>query len=161
LTSTSCTESLNLKESEINENRKYRCYHIRLIYPDGKYRPGPGFCRRGFDCQTVGLKTTYAIFHTVIKRIPHGNVATYGQIARLAGLPGQARQVGYALHASPQGHAIPWHRVINAKGEISKRAEPVYESIQRELLEQEGIVFDRQGRISLRQYQWQSDHGHD
>jgi len=65
--------------------------------------------------------------------------------------------VGYALHASPEDQDIPWHRVINAKGEISKRATPVYEGIQRELLEQEGITFDPQGRISLSKYLWQPD----
>ncbi len=103
-----------------------------------------------------GAETTFSIIHTVVKRIPRGYVATYGQIARLAGLPGHARQVGYALHAIPEDQDIPWHRVINAMGEISKRAEPVYEEIQRELLEQEGIEFDEQGRISLPMYQWQN-----
>jgi len=99
----------------------------------------------------------YETIYTVVKQIPYGYVATYGQIARLAGLPGHARQVGYALHATPEGQEIPWHRVINAKGEISKRAKPVHEDIQQELLEEEGIEFDEQGRISLPLYQWQPD----
>jgi methylated-DNA-protein-cysteine methyltransferase-like protein len=96
------------------------------------------------------------IYRTV-QRVPYGRIATYGQIAALAGLPGQARQVGYALNATPEELLIPWHRIINAKGSISKRAEPVYETIQRELLEQEGVIFDRHGRIPLHRYQWQPD----
>jgi methylated-DNA-protein-cysteine methyltransferase-like protein len=81
-------------------------------------------------------------------------VATYGQVARLAGLPNHARQVGYALSAVPEGLRLPWHRVINAKGEISARSEPYGPHIQRARLEQEGIVFDANTRISLRRFQW-------
>ncbi|HBY07581.1 MAG TPA: methyltransferase [Chloroflexi bacterium] len=98
---------------------------------------------------------TYQHFYEVISRIPAGKVATYGQIASLAGYPGQARQVGYALHATPEDVEIPWQRVINAKGEISPQANPIYEVIQRQMLAAEGIIFDEKGRISLQKYQWQ------
>ena len=81
-------------------------------------------------------------------------MATYGQIARLAGLSGHARQVGYALAALPDGIAIPWHRVVNAKGEISLRAESHGEIRQRQLLERERVVFDGKGRIPLGRFQW-------
>jgi methylated-DNA-protein-cysteine methyltransferase-like protein len=81
-------------------------------------------------------------------------VATYGQIARLAGLPGHARQVGYALAALPDGVSVPWHRVVNAKGEISARGEPHYEIRQRQLLERERVGFDEKRRIPLRRFQW-------
>jgi len=81
-------------------------------------------------------------------------VATYGQIARLAGLPGQARQVGYALAALPEDIRVPWHRVVNAKGEISTRGESHYEIRQRLLLEREKVVFDSKGKIPLRRFQW-------
>ena len=94
------------------------------------------------------------IYETVAK-IPEGRVATYGQIAHLAGLPGHARQVGYALAATPDDLDIPWQRVINARGEISARSEPGYEGLQRAMLEAEGIVFGPQGRIDLKRYQWQ------
>lgn len=80
-------------------------------------------------------------------------MATYGQIARLAGLPGHARQVGYAL-AALTDESVPWHRVVNAKGEISLRGESHFELRQRQLLERERIVFDPKGRISLRRFQW-------
>jgi len=62
------------------------------------------------------MSSAYDRIYAVIKRIPRGRVATYGQIARLAGLGGQARQVGYALSALPEGNDVPWQRVINAKG---------------------------------------------
>ena len=88
----------------------------------------------------------------VIARIPCGRVATYGQIARIAGLRGQARLVGYALHALPNESRIPWHRVLNAKGELSTRG--VSAERQRKRLEEEGVGFDARGRVSLTKYQW-------
>ena len=62
-----------------------------------------------------------ARIYAVVRRIPRGTVATYGQVAERAGYPGHARQVGYALHALPPGTTVPWHRVINASGEVSAR----------------------------------------
>lgn len=90
----------------------------------------------------------------VVRRIPRGRVATYGQVAELAGLPGHARLVGYALHSLPENTAVPWHRVVNARGGISRRAEPGPEALQRRLLELEGIAFDARGRIDLRRQGW-------
>jgi methylated-DNA-protein-cysteine methyltransferase-like protein len=95
--------------------------------------------------------------YAIVNRIPKGQVATYGQVARLAGLGGQARQVGYALHALPSGSKVPWHRVINAQGRISSRANPVDEGIQRELLEREGIRFGSGDRVSMTRYLWQEN----
>ncbi|MBT1073411.1 MGMT family protein [Geobacter chapellei] len=82
-------------------------------------------------------------------------VATYGQVARLAGIPGGARQIGYALSALPYGSAIPWHRVVNAQGKISPRSDgrPADE-IQRLLLQEEGVMFDEKDRISLDRFGW-------
>ena len=90
----------------------------------------------------------------VVREILRGRVATYGEVALLAGLPGGARQVGYALNRLPDNLDIPWQRVINAKGKVSPRANPIYEKIQKQILETEGIRFDSQGRISLETYQW-------
>jgi len=95
---------------------------------------------------------TYARIYDVIARIPQGNVATYGQVARLPGLGGHARLVGYALHACDR--PVPWHRVINAKGEVSLRADTYAEGLQRRLLVQEGVAFDERGRIALDRYRW-------
>ena len=93
----------------------------------------------------------------VVRRIPRGRVATYGQIAALAGRPGQPRLVGYAMHNVPEGSAIPWHRVINSQGRISLRSgDPLIcgEQIQQVLLRREGVRFDRAGRCDLSRYQW-------
>lgn len=88
----------------------------------------------------------------MVRRIPRGRVATYGQVAQLAGLPGRARQVGYALHALRDGTGIPWQRVVNAAGKISQR--PLGALTQRIHLEREGIAFDAAGRISLARFGW-------
>lgn len=92
--------------------------------------------------------------YAVVRRIPHGRVATYGQVARLAGLGRHARQVGYALSALTTGSRVPWHRVINARGEVSRRARPGAELSQRMLLEREGHRFDPRGRLRLGKVQW-------
>jgi len=81
-------------------------------------------------------------------------VATYGQVAGLAGLPGQARQVGYALHALPRGSRVPWHRVVNARGLLSLRSEVGADLDQRVCLEAEGVAFDAGGRIDLERWRW-------
>lgn len=99
----------------------------------------------------------YSAIYDAVRRIPRGRVATYGQVATLAGLPGRARQVGYALHAlrGPDDHHVPWHRVINARGEISARAGTgLEEHAQRQLLEAEGVTFNPQGRVTAR-FRWQ------
>ena len=92
--------------------------------------------------------------YRVVKRIPEGRVSTYGQVAALAGMPRAARQVGYALNALSGDEDVPWHRVINAKGEISARGEHEYADLQRSLLEAEGVDFDRRGRTDLETYGW-------
>jgi methylated-DNA-protein-cysteine methyltransferase-like protein len=97
----------------------------------------------------------YERIYAVVRQVPPGHVATYGQIARLAGIPGHARQVGYALHSLPEGSDIPWHRIINAKGEISLKGQGPWEGHQQRLLEAEGVRFDEKGRVSLRRFRWQ------
>jgi methylated-DNA-protein-cysteine methyltransferase-like protein len=92
--------------------------------------------------------------YAVVRRIPSGRVATYGQIAKLAGLGGAARQVGYALAALPAHSAVPWHRVINAQGTISMRKQSGPDLEQRLLLENEGVRFDAGGRASLDTFGW-------
>lgn len=95
----------------------------------------------------------------VVARIPRGRVATYGQVAELAGLPRQPRRVGYALAALPEGSRVPWQRVINAQGRISPRTEPRWEVIQRALLEREGVAFDAAGRVDLARFRWRPRRG--
>lgn len=99
--------------------------------------------------------SAYETIYAIVRKIPPGQVATYGQIADLANLPGRARLVGYALYRIAPDSDIPWHRVINAKGEISES--PVRygsDHLQRVLLEAEGIEFSPAGKIRLRQYLW-------
>lgn len=95
---------------------------------------------------------SYRRIYETIRRIPAGRVATYGQIARMTGLGRHARLVGYALNVCDE--AVPWHRVINARGEVSRRSDPFYETCQRERLEREGVAFDSRGRVPLSRYRW-------
>ena len=99
------------------------------------------------------MSDSYARIYAVVRKIPRGRVATYGQVAELAGLKNHARQVGYALHALRSSTGVPWQRVINAQGRISLRA-PSGALSQRILLEQEGVTFDAGGRVSLAKFRW-------
>ncbi|MFQ6016292.1 MAG: MGMT family protein [Anaerolineae bacterium] len=94
--------------------------------------------------------------YEVVSQIPYGKVATYGQISMIIdGTPHGARTVGWALHALPEDSDIPWHRVINAQGRISTSCRQHDALWQRELLEEEGVVFDEADRVDLVKYQWQ------
>jgi methylated-DNA-protein-cysteine methyltransferase-like protein len=88
---------------------------------------------------------------TLIKAIPPGKVASYGQIARYAGNPRGARQVAWLLHSSSRKANLPWHRVVNSKGHISLPVGQGYE-LQKELLEKEGVIFEETGRIDFTRY---------
>lgn len=99
--------------------------------------------------------SSYERIWAVVRRIPAGRVATYGQIARIAGLGGSARLVGYALHALPErGKPVPWQRVLNAQGRISVRGFAGSEQVQRRLLEREGVRFDARERVDLACFGW-------
>ncbi len=87
-----------------------------------------------------------------VRRIPSGKVATYGQVALGAGLPSQARLVGYALHRLPAESSVPWHRVVNARGGISLDERFGAGELQRVLLEVEGVRFNGEGKIDLGTY---------
>ena len=93
----------------------------------------------------------------MVSRIPEGKVATYGQIAKLIGYPNHARYIGRALSDLENNSNVPWHRVINAKGKISPRGLDGCDDYQRIILEDENIVFNDKGCISLKEYQWQPD----
>ena len=101
------------------------------------------------------LDSLYARIYARVRRIPAGRVCTYGHIARLVG-GCSARQVGYAMAALPEGSRVPWQRVINAKGEISRRRHGNGADNQRARLLAEQIRFDSNGRIDLRRYGWLS-----
>ncbi len=88
----------------------------------------------------------------VVALIPSGKVATYGDVAAQAGLPGAARRVGRALKILPSGTRIPWHRVVNGQGRLSLPDDSVSKYTQRERLEAEGVVFRKNSSIDLSRY---------
>ncbi len=99
----------------------------------------------------------YPKIYRVVKQIPYAQVATYGQVADLAGLIGKPRVVGYALFRVRASSDIPWHRVINAKGEISRSSlRDGNDDLQQLLLKEEGIVFIK-GKVDLQKYRWRPD----
>lgn len=89
----------------------------------------------------------------MVKKIPSGRVSTYGEIARMSGLPRRARLVGTALRAAPAEFDLPWHRVINAQGKISFAIDSERFKQQKALLQEEGVVF-RAGVIKLEDFAW-------
>lgn len=100
------------------------------------------------------VRSEYTFFNRVyalVRQVPRGRVVTYGQIARALGAPRAARTVGWAMRVCPD--QVPWHRVVNARGEISLRPSAGYHE-QKARLRAEGVRFDRRGRIDLRRYGW-------
>ena len=93
------------------------------------------------------------IYH-IVKQIPYGKVATYGQIAEML-TKCTARMVGYALAVTPDDQNIPWHRVINSRGKISLRSNGNRDALQKVLLKSESIIFNKNEQIDLNTYRWQ------
>ncbi len=98
--------------------------------------------------------TVFKKIYNVVSQIPKGKVATYGQVAMLAGNPRWARVVGYALHNNPMPIVIPCHRVVNREGKIAEAFAFGGGAAQRELLENEGIIFSNDGTIDLKIFGW-------
>ncbi len=96
--------------------------------------------------------TVFEKIYEVVKAIPKGRVATYGQVALLAGNPRWARVVGYALHNNPEPIKIPCHRVVNREGRVATGFAFGGGEAQRELLIKEGIIFEEDGRIDLKRF---------
>ena len=98
-------------------------------------------------------KSTFELIYDIVRQIPKGTVATYGQVAALAGNRRWSRVVGYALHVNPDPEHIPCHRVVNRLGEVSKAFAFGGENRQVDLLMQEGVGF-QDGRVDLQKYGW-------
>lgn len=96
---------------------------------------------------------TFDMIYEVVKKIPKGQVASYGQVAALAGSKRWARVVGYALHACPDPAGIPWHRVVKQDGSVAFDGADGSQDRQKELLEKEGVKF-RDGKVIMKEYQW-------
>ena len=97
--------------------------------------------------------TLYERIYKLVKQIPPGQVASYGQIAKMVGRCGP-RQVGYAMSQTPKGQNIPWQRVINSQGRVSARKHGGEDPRQVKLLKKEGVVFDKSGKIDFAEYAW-------
>ena len=97
-------------------------------------------------------ESTHEAILRIVRRIPRGRVATYGQVSKLAGFVQQPRLAGYALRRA--GDSVPWQRVVNAAGRISPRADPDSIPRQRRMLEAEGVRFNTNGVIDLKRYLW-------
>lgn len=111
--------------------------------------------RRPARLKVAPLSDTHARILAVVGRIPRGKVATYGQVAELAGFGGQARVAGYALHALPEGTPLPWHRVLGAGGRLTLVKLSIgAATTQRLRLEREGVRFDARGRVDLDVWRW-------
>lgn len=109
----------------------------------------------------AGRSTLYDEIYAIVRLIPAGKVANYGQIAEIHGGCG-ARQIGYALNNLRNQDSIdevPWQRVVNARGEISQHGAGVGSFIQREMLAEEGVEFDSKGRIDFSIYRWMPELG--
>lgn len=99
-------------------------------------------------------KTRYQQIYAIVRQIPPGKVASYGQIARLVERV-TPRMVGYAMHAiGSEDEDVPWQRVVNSQGRISAHGDGIGSCLQRQLLEEEGVVFDLSGRIDLKRFGW-------
>ncbi|MCY4228924.1 MAG: MGMT family protein [Gammaproteobacteria bacterium] len=94
----------------------------------------------------------YARIYQIVAQIPHGKVINYGSIANVIGC--SARQVGYAMASIPNDLDLPWHRVVNSRGEISMRKQGHGDLDQKRLLIEEGVLFDSTGRIDLEHHCW-------
>lgn len=93
--------------------------------------------------------------YALVRRIPPGHVATYGQIATLLGSPRVARHVGFAMAAAGRAEVpVPWHRVINAQGRVSHRGDVARAHEQYDRLRAEGVQIDDRGRIDLKRFRW-------
>lgn len=99
------------------------------------------------------MESFFERIYRIVRTIPRGKVATYGQIARLAGKPHAARMVGWAMSGSSPKQPVPWHRVVGAGGRLVIAKELKYSQIQKQLLLQEGVRFDG-NRIVMAEFQW-------
>ncbi len=105
------------------------------------------------DSEQIGF---FAQVYHLVRQIPTGRVASYGTIARMLGRPGAARMVGWALHSLPEQSNVPWHRVLNHRGQIAfdPQSNAANFNLQRALLEAEGVELDSQGCVDWERFGW-------
>jgi methylated-DNA-protein-cysteine methyltransferase-like protein len=118
-------------------------------------RPRRGL-RLGREAPPPAAGRAYPRIYAIVTGIPRGRVATYGQVAAVAGMPHAPRVAGYALHALPPGSPVPWHRVVAAGGRLSLgKLDPASALTQRLRLENEGVRFDGRGCVDMERHAWQ------
>ncbi len=103
-------------------------------------------------CASYNMLPFFQRVYQLVAQVPPGRVVTYGQIARALGVPRGARAVGWAMRQCPDD--LPWHRVVNARGDVSPRSADSHIGLQRALLEEEGVCGDLSGHIDLDRYGW-------
>jgi methylated-DNA-protein-cysteine methyltransferase-like protein len=106
--------------------------------------------------KSINATEAYPKFYSVIRKIPRGKVASYAQVAWMAGYPGRARMVGRSLSGAAAASKVPWHRVIGASGKIALPKSSESYLLQKTLLVAEGVIFEGD-RVSLRKYGWRRD----
>ncbi len=99
------------------------------------------------------MSTLFTRIHAIVARVPRGRVTSYGEVARLAGLRGGARTVGWAMASTPRGQMTPWWRVLRSDGTVAPRP---FAAEQRRRLRAEGVRFNRRNAVDLRRYGWPS-----
>ena len=102
------------------------------------------------------MSSTFDLIYDIVRQIPRGKVATYGQIAAMAGNPRLSRVVGYALHVNPDPEGIPCFRVVNREGCVSPAFAFGGENMQIRLLEEEGVAFKSEGYVDLEKHLWRA-----
>ena len=111
--------------------------------------------KRNTSAPLPATRGAYPRIYETVLRIPRGRVATYGQVAAVAGIPHAPRVAGYALHALPPGSPVPWHRVVAAGGRLSLgKLDPSGALTQRLRLEHEGVRFDGRGCVDMERHTW-------
>ena len=129
-----------------------KAHHQRIVRPRARNSQGrPRKPDPPISPRSTGTPTLFSRIYALVRRVPSGRVVTYGQIAGALGMPPGARTVGWAMRVCGEG--LPWHRVVNSKGEISFRPTAGFHE-QRLRLQEEGVRFDRAGKIDLAQYGW-------
>ena len=104
--------------------------------------------------KNLSATSTYEKIYAIVRQIPEGKVASYGQIARIVGRC-TPRMVGYAMSSLKSGSDVPWQRVINSQGKISPHGDEIGSGIQRKILEDEGVVFNDRGVVDFSIFGWE------
>lgn len=122
-------------------------------FPNEKSKTVPNWAEYDRMTDSRLMNPLYQRIYTLVSQIPYGKVTTYGNIAKRLGTT--PRIVGFAMARLPRNHDIPWQRVINRQGKVSHRVDGDGHTLQRDLLESEGIIFNSKGQVDLNKFNWE------